>query len=85
MQQLYIVTGNTRIGDNFHFTPEGLAIEKKNITFTQPKNPNHVSMRQGNHNDGGGTIEVTVNTLENWMQKFGHTHLDVLKLDIEGL
>ena len=41
-------------------------------------------MRQGTHNDGGEVIEVPVNKLENWMHKFQHTHIDILKLDIEG-
>lgn len=68
----------------FYFTPEGLSIQKKNLTFTKPANPNHVSMRQGVHSDGGDKIMVPVNTLENWMKKHGHSYLDILKLDIEG-
>ena len=75
---------NGNLGPNFHFTPEGLGTTKDRLSFTKPKNPNHVSMREGKHDGLGDTVEVPVNSLENWMQTFGHDHLDILKLDIEG-
>jgi FkbM family methyltransferase len=68
----------------FHYVPEGLSTSKGVKTFTKPKNPNHVSMRAGNVKGLGATIDVNVNTLENWMKSNGHTRIDVLKLDIEG-
>lgn len=77
------VESNIRLGKNFHYTPEGLSTKKTVLSFTKPKNPNHVSMRQGKHN-GGETIQVPVNSLENWMERFGHTRIDILKIDIEG-
>jgi UDP-arabinose 4-epimerase len=78
------VRSNVNLGQNFHFTPEGLGIKKDVLTFTKPQNTNYVSMREGKHDGLGETIEVPVNSLENWMQTFGHTHLDILKIDIEG-
>ena len=78
------VNSNVNLGQNFHFTPEGLGIKKDVLTFTNPQNPNYVSMREGKHDGLGEKIEVPVNSLEDWMQTFGHTHLDILKIDIEG-
>jgi len=78
------VNSNVNLGQNFHFTPEGLGIKKDVLTFTKPQNPSHVSMREGKHDGLGETVEVPVNSLKNWMQTFGHTHLDILKIDIEG-
>ena len=69
---------------NFHFTAEGLATLVGNITFTKPANPDHVSMRQGVHSGLGISISVPVNTMDNWMNANGHSHIDILKLDIEG-
>ena len=78
------VRKNNKLGQNFHFTAEALGIEKGLRTFTKPKNPHHVSMREGRHDGLGETVEVHTNTLQNWMDKFGHSHIDILKIDIEG-
>ncbi len=78
------VRNNSRLGDRFHFTPEGLAAREGKLTFTLPTNPEHVSMRAGKLSGMGGAVEVRVNTLENWMARNGHTRLDLLKIDIEG-
>ena len=75
---------NNKLGQNFHFTAEALGIEKGVRIFTKPKNPNHVSMREGRHDGLGETVEVHTNTLQNWMDKFSHSHIDILKIDIEG-
>jgi FkbM family methyltransferase len=69
---------------NFHFLQEGLSKIKAVKTFTKPRNKNHVSMREGEISGLGGKMKVQVNILENWMKLNGHTHIDVLKLDIEG-
>eukprot|EP01047_Picozoa_sp_COSAG01_P052000 COSAG01_NODE_5422_length_4272_cov_103.375030_3_plen_339_part_00 len=70
--------------ERFHFTREGLSTEKGTLAFTKPKDPSHVSMRPGELDGLGEVIRVPVNTLENWMAQFGHTRLDILKVDIEG-
>ncbi|KAI2505632.1 methyltransferase domain-containing protein [Fragilaria crotonensis] len=70
----------------FHLTPEGLATFKGNLTFTKPNaaRRDQVSMRVGKYSGMGGTISVPVNTLENWMERCGRKHLDILKMDVEG-
>ena len=78
------VRGNPKLGSKFHFTQEGLSTEQASKTFTKPKNPNHVSMREGEHQGLGEKVVVKVNTLRNWMRKNGHEYLDILKIDIEG-
>ena len=69
---------------NFHFTPSGLSNYKGVATFTKPLNPNFVSMKQGSFENGGQKIMVRVNTLQNWMRALGHSHIEILKIDIEG-
>jgi len=68
----------------FHFTAEGLSTAEKQMVFTKPTNENHVSMHQGRDGSGGKTVVVKVNSLANWMKKFGHSEIDILKIDIEG-
>ena len=70
--------------DRFHLIAEGLSTTKHKATFTLPANPEHVSMREGDHTNLGGKVEVQVNTLENWMETNGQTHMDIVKMDIEG-
>jgi FkbM family methyltransferase len=84
-KSLSYVKGRKELHDgHFHLVPEGLSTVKKVTTFTFPKNPNHVSMREGVHSNLGSTINVTVNTLDNWMKLNGHFHVDIVKMDIEG-
>lgn len=59
-------------------------MEKGTLTFTKPANPDHVSMRMGSHEGLGETIEVLVSPLRDFMERFGHDHIDILKMDIEG-
>jgi len=75
---------NHELDRRFTFTPEGLALHSGNMTFTQPLNPEYVSMRLGEVQGLGPQITAPVNTLEHWMERFGHDHLAILKLDIEG-
>ena len=80
----YVKTNSKLDKTKFLLTPEGLGTTEGRLKFTKPKNSNFVSMRQGVRDDGGEVIEVPVNKLENWMQQFQHSHIDILKLDIEG-
>lgn len=63
------------------------ALSDKNCTldFFLPKNPNYVS---GSLTKSPGTsdskIEVEAHSIQFLMEKFGHTEIDVLKMDIEG-
>mmetsp|Transcript_4056 Transcript_4056/g.8365 ORF Transcript_4056/g.8365 Transcript_4056/m.8365 type:complete len:308 (+) Transcript_4056:248-1171(+) len=77
---------NPIVRKNFVFVKEGLATEKGTLVFTKPANPNHVSMRMGVHKGEGlgETIKVLVSPLRDFMERFGHDHIDILKMDIEG-
>lgn len=72
------------LDSRFYYSKEGLSTKEGTIAFTKPQNPLLVSMREGTIHGRGETIEVKVNTLENWMERNGHTYLDILKIDIEG-
>ena len=58
--------------------------------YTLPPNPDHVSMRALNlgaptrSEIRGAIIHVQINTLRNWMRRFGHDRINILKIDIEG-
>jgi FkbM family methyltransferase len=70
--------------DRFHV--HGLAIGSYDgrARFHPPRNPNHVShslLERGNVADA---FEVEVVKVSTMMQRLGHDHLDILKLDIEG-
>lgn len=70
--------------DKFFYTGEGIAVDKGHISFALPENPDYVSMRAGAGDLGGGTVDLPVNSVENWMHANGHETLDILKLDVEG-
>lgn len=69
----------------FQFHPWGIADFDGTASFHAPKNPEHVShtLLEGG-NVGTGTIEVPVFRLRTIMDKLGHDHIDILKMDIEG-
>jgi len=72
----------TRKG-KFHHFAVGLSTRKGKVEFTKPLNPEHVSMRQGTHKNMGDTIVVKVDSLKNLLQQNEHTHIDILKIDVE--
>ena len=72
--------------NKFIFTPVGIANTSEEMNFHLPKNTNHVS---------GSLIETKIvnnedkvllkfKTLSDIMNSLKHTHIDVLKIDIEG-
>jgi FkbM family methyltransferase len=68
-------------------TPEGMSDEKGILTFAMPENPDHVSLRTidlATKNMLSRTVQVPVNSLQNWMSQNNHNYLDILKIDIEG-
>lgn len=72
------------IRGKFFFTEEGLARESGIVTFSLPLNPSHVSLRRGKIESSGGAVELKVDTLSSFLGRNGHTHIDILKIDIEG-
>ena len=73
----------TRKGQFRHLTI-GLSTRKGTVEFTKPLNPDHVSMRQGSHEHMGNIIRVDVDSLKNLLLRNGHTHIDILKIDVES-
>mmetsp|Transcript_61414 Transcript_61414/g.150312 ORF Transcript_61414/g.150312 Transcript_61414/m.150312 type:complete len:358 (-) Transcript_61414:2608-3681(-) len=68
-------------------TAEGMSDHQGTLTFAMPANPDHVSMRKTDLATSDmmkKTVNIPVNTLQNWMSKNNHEYLDILKIDIEG-
>lgn len=69
----------------FRFYEYGLADHDGTIKFYPPEDPDHVS-----HTilykavTASNMIEVPVKTLSTIMHELNHTHIDILKMDIEG-
>jgi len=71
--------------ESFVFHPWGIADFDGTASFHAPKDPTHVSHTMLKGGDAGtGTIDVPVFRLRTIMDKLGHDHIDVLKMDIEG-
>lgn len=71
--------------DKISYEPVGLWSSNKRLVFYEPINKAHVS-----HTfipdmfDNSGIIGVPACTIKSLMEKHGHTHIDLLKIDIEG-
>ena len=81
---------NAKRGKLVH-TAEGVGTKAGRVTFARIHNEGGVSMhaipqsttsspRQG----ANRTVSVPINTLPSWMARFGHTSIDVLKMDVEA-
>lgn len=81
---------NSKVGDKFHFDAIGLANHDGKEVWHLPRNKEYVSCSVFNHenytNDelDENTIAVEVQRLTSIMKRQGHTHIDLLKMDIEG-
>ena len=66
------------------FVPTGLWNEEGELKFYKQSNPEYVSQSliTGMFSDKYDMIQV--NTIKGIMDTYGHTHIDLLKLDIEG-
>lgn len=72
------------VGEKFLYVKEGLANRTGTAVFTNPADPDHVSMRIGPNGGQGETIEAPVSTLDDLMAKLHHRHIDILKMSVEG-
>jgi FkbM family methyltransferase len=71
--------------DKFFYINLGLWSEEKNdVLFYKPKNRNHVSHTLVENMYSSESEKVDIDTIKNIMTKNGHTHIDLLKIDIEG-
>jgi FkbM family methyltransferase len=68
----------------YHFSAVGLWDKTERLKFYAPSNPTHVSHSLLNLQNTRDYIEVPVERLSAIMARNQHSHLDLLKLDIEG-
>ena len=79
--------GKQEIDDAFHFYAYGLAAQDGEITFSEPEESGIHSLKIEDSNfDGVGrkTHVLPVARLATVLEKLGHDHIDILKMDIEG-
>ena len=69
-----------------HFFEFGISDQNEFVKFYLPKNMDHVSGSVINQRnvDINKTVTVEMESLNRIMDKIGHKHIDVLKMDIEG-
>lgn len=66
------------------FIPVGLWDEKKILKFYDPERENYSSHSAYLFTDSKSFIEAPVDRLSNLMKELKHTHIDLLKIEIEG-
>lgn len=80
-------TGNQKLPDRFHFHPYGISASGTGqADFFLPANPRAVSGSLVNHKevDAAQSVRVMMKTFDDITMELKHTHIDVLKMDIEG-
>ena len=70
--------------NNYTYIDKGLYQEKTKLKFYKQTNPDYVSQSLVANMFGNDYDEVEVDTIKNIMNEYNHTHIDLLKLDIEG-
>jgi FkbM family methyltransferase len=78
--------GEQKLPASFHFYTYGISKQTGNDKFYLPENPRGVSGSLVIHDDVDESklIEVPMKSLADVTRQLGHSHLDVLKIDIEG-
>lgn len=72
-------------GSNFKFLPVGISDFDGNMRFYFPKDPTHVSLSALNLQKTSNFIELPVITISTLLLQLNIKHIDLLKLDIEGM
>ncbi len=75
---------NENILDKWIFLPYGAWVENTVQKFYAPKNPLHVSHSIANLQETKEYFESECRTIKSVMNEFGHSKIDLLKMDIEG-
>ena len=70
--------------DNYTYINKGLYKEKTKLRFYKQNNPDYVSQSLVKNMFGNEYDEVEVDSIKNIMNKYNHSKIDLLKLDIEG-
>jgi FkbM family methyltransferase len=79
--------GNRKLPDRFHFHPYGISASGTGqADFFLPANPRAVSgsLVKQKEVDAANSVKVMMKTFDDITRELGHTHIDVLKMDIEG-
>ncbi len=69
---------------DFHYLEYGLWSSEALLRFYAPKNPAHVSHSVMNLQKTDRYFEARCRRVSKIMEEFGHHHVDLLKIDIEG-
>lgn len=70
--------------DKFTYIEEGLWNERDILKFYRQENEKYVSQSLVSNMFGKNYDMVPVNTVKNIMDRYGHDHIDLFKIDIEG-
>lgn len=70
-----------KLSQQFIFHPVGIGSKDEMRHFAEPLKVHWVSYSMARPGEG---VEVPVKRLQTLMRELGHTHIDVLKIDIEG-
>ncbi len=79
--------GKQDIVGAFHFYSFGLAARDGEITFSEPEEPGAHSLKiEASPGSASGSVThvLPVHCLSTVLDKLGHQHIDILKMDIEG-
>lgn len=78
--------GKQKLPDLFSYYGVGLAAHDGNVRFHLPKNPEHVSgsVHSASHLQETQAVDVSMLRLQTIRAFLRHTHIDLLKMDIEG-
>lgn len=68
----------------FHAYPYGLSDQDSKLWLFEPSRPEHASYSIYDRSGSGKGIWVDVRSLDSLMVELGHSHVDLLKMDIEG-
>jgi len=73
--------------ENIKMYPYGIYTEDTDIKFYKPKNEEYVShsIVANNEDISNNYMIVPVKKIKTIMNELGHTHIDVMKLDVEGV
>lgn len=77
---------NQELPSNFKYFDYGIANKSGLVDFYLPKNPDFVSgslVAQDNV-DSSDKVSVKMKSIQDIITELGHSHIDVLKMDIEG-
>lgn len=70
--------------EGLYYYPYGIADKDEVKTFYMPRYSDNYSEYFSYWTSENDKIEMEVYTLESLMKKFGHKHIDLLKMDVEG-